>query len=244
MSTAISRIYTPEGFVVAADRRRLHVESGEANDTVQKIFYVKQPGRHLAYALAGTTGITREGNNTDVLFDFVCETTEAVDTLAGVRAKNLEQYARLMQEALLPSLTQAKSVSGEVPEPTLIFLDGYYNGRPERAHIQFFPDDSDPQVSPDGLYPGRSIGHGSERVLELVYDNDPRFAAFAIPYRSLDSVGLSDAIDIAKRDIEVQCSPEALLIDEKICRAIGGRPLIATVTPTGGFQWVPGFELS
>lgn len=73
MSTAIIRIYTREGFVVAADgRRRRHRPTGDwaiLSDSVQKIFPIEEEGRSLAYAMAGAAQIAGEAGQ--ILFDLL-----------------------------------------------------------------------------------------------------------------------------------------------------------------------------
>lgn len=93
MSTAIARIYTPEGFVVAADGRAYDPDNRMViSDSVQKIFPIEQSRRRLAYALAGTAGLTRK-NSPEVVFDFVSETAKAVEALAETRPRSLRHYA-------------------------------------------------------------------------------------------------------------------------------------------------------
>jgi hypothetical protein len=41
--------------------------------------------------------------------------------------------------------------------------------------------------------------------------------------------------------IQASADPEAAKVDE-YANAIGGHIHMATITPTEGFQWVPGFE--
>src|ERR1039457_7383111 len=54
MSTAIARIWTSDGFVVAADGRQTNSLTREVmTDSAQKIFPVEHPHRKLAYAIAG-----------------------------------------------------------------------------------------------------------------------------------------------------------------------------------------------
>src|SRR5690242_9871498 len=70
MSTAIVRIYTQEGFVIAADGRRRRTRDWKIiSDHVQKVFPVVEPGRSIAYAMTGTTQIPAE--NEEILFDFI-----------------------------------------------------------------------------------------------------------------------------------------------------------------------------
>jgi len=79
MSTAIARIYTKEGFVVAADGRRLSGKTGDiASDDVQKIFPLVRAGCNMAFSVAGVAQLVSEIG----MFDFGLETVQAALTIA------------------------------------------------------------------------------------------------------------------------------------------------------------------
>jgi hypothetical protein len=243
MSTAIARIYTPDGFVVAADGRAYNSDKQKVvSDSVQKIFCINQPSRVLmAYTLAGNVGLARE--DSEVIFDFVTETAKAVETLSPRIPKTVWHYAKTLSDALLQPLALARKAlkretEGE-PE-TWIFLDGYYDGRPKRAHIKF-DNQQVPEVGTEPeLYSGQVLGYGSQEIFRLMASDDPRLEAYRTPPRSYDSIRLPEAVEIAKQNVRAHGDPEALKIDPK-CAAMGGRTLIATIT-YDGFKWVPGCE--
>jgi len=62
MPTAIVRVYTNEGFVIAADGRNLNSEAQPGTDPIitdeaQKIFPAQHHKASLAYAIAGVAGL-------------------------------------------------------------------------------------------------------------------------------------------------------------------------------------------
>jgi hypothetical protein len=53
---------------------------------------------------------------------------------------------------------------------------------------------------------------------------------------------LTDAAVYARAYVEACASPEARALDEQASSGIRARTHMATITSTGGFQWIPGFE--
>jgi hypothetical protein len=250
MSTAIARIYTPEGFVVAADGRTTRSDTlAVVCDSTQKVFRIEQPGRRLAYALAGAIQLTHVDGET-ILFDFLSVVPMALDQLATERYKSLWHYADSLGERISDSLEHAKEISdGLHPSTegseTHIFLDGYYEGRGKRLTLTFMHhihERSEFEPSTNELYPGQPIGYGSEIVRKLIGERDPRIAAYCLTPQDPNNVTLSEAIRMAENQIRAHYDPEIIKLDEKICSAVGGDIHIATVTFANGFQWVPGFE--
>ena len=87
MSTSIVRIYTPEGFVIAADGRNYNADTKTVvSDSVQKIFPIEQMGGRLAYTLTGTCEITPRHSN-EVTFDLLPWIHEAIRVTAGAFGK-------------------------------------------------------------------------------------------------------------------------------------------------------------
>jgi hypothetical protein len=80
---------------------------------------------------------------------------------------------------------------------------------------------------------------GSQAILRLLLDGrDRRLAVYKLePPRNMP-----EAIATATKYIRAYSDPEAREIDPKACAAVGNRIHIATITPTDGFRWVPGFE--
>jgi hypothetical protein len=239
MSTAIVRVYTSEGFAIGADGRKYDLETKESFDSTRKIFWIKEPDRILVYALAGTVEFTAEGTG-KVLFSYNAAIGNAVQELAEQRHKSLWHYADAMKELLV----DAASPFEEEAQPTLIYLDGYYEGRPKRAHIRFFHDGEQvPEVSANVLEHGFPTGCGTEEIIKALNERDWRLAKYRTPSWEVrnESRTLSNAIEVAKTWLWAHRSKEALEIDP-LCAAIGGDLHICTITPSGGIQWVPGFK--
>src|SRR5208337_3734949 len=86
MPTAIVRIQTTEGFVIAADGRVRDEHGMVLTDDAKKIFPVH--GQSLAYALYGTMGLGDDPN----VIDLTSQIALAVQSLAGKTMADLVQY--------------------------------------------------------------------------------------------------------------------------------------------------------
>jgi hypothetical protein len=243
MSTSIVRIYTTEGFVIAADGRNYSLETKQiVSDTVQKIFPVEQPGRRLAYSISGTSELTPENSST-VIFDILNAIHEGVESLRDRTLKSLWHYCDALAEVVsdLPQYAESAVIGNE--PPTIIYFDGYYDGRPKRACVKLFFDGQVPEISTEELRLGYTIGLGSEEIVKrLAFNSDAALAKYytpewAIPYplRTLE-----DAVELSKSWMAAHCGPEAKSIYDK-SMAIGGQVLIGTLTPYRPLEWVPGF---
>ncbi len=116
MSTAIARIYTSEGFVIAADGREWNPANQEqVSNSARKIFSVEQPRRQLAYAIAGAIRIPQIGTG-ETLFDFVSETARAIDKLTGSVNPDLLSFSKALKDELAPLVRQAKAKRLCTPE--------------------------------------------------------------------------------------------------------------------------------
>src|ERR1035437_8402022 len=101
MSTAIARVYTPEGFVIAADGRQANNMTKEVvNDSVRKIFSIQHQTRQLAYAIAGPIAF---GD-----FAYPIEFAKATDTLKDSRAKSLWHFSKTLADILSSKLSVTK----------------------------------------------------------------------------------------------------------------------------------------
>jgi hypothetical protein len=249
MSTAIARIYTPEGFVIAADGRKTRSgdPSGIIRDSQQKIFSIEQPGRRLAYAFAGAVELTHRDSD-KVLFDFVAETDRAVINLSAKAPRSLWHYAEMLIDALTESINDVRR-GPDALDPSIensrthLFISGFYGKHPKSVCIDFInhvQEESEAELNTEEL--SELYQYGSKRVLDLLREGDPSFGTYVTSEQKRKNATLHEAVEIACRDIRAQCGPAALKIDERTCSAIGGHIHIATVTFVGGFQWVRGFE--
>jgi hypothetical protein len=240
MPTAIVSIYTPEGFVIAADGRELQMETKTVvNDSVQKIHPVSHPQGELAYSFAGTDKITPRGSG-EVMFDFIHETLQATDVLAARRYKSLWHYAEALRDILWPLPEQARqalSTFESSPQETMIFLEGYHDGRPKRVRLTFFNDGlQEPEVSAD-FKSGTVLGVIPEKVaniLDRVTGHGP-LAAYRARLNGIET--MSEAIKTSQKVVAALKDPEALQIDPR-CEGIGGHVHVCKITFTDGFQWI------
>ena len=248
MSTAIVRIATTEGFAVAADGREYDIAKQVVIcDSRQKIFAIEEPDRKLAYSLSGAVSLTRKGTS-EVIFDFVPQINALVRALERARLKSLWHYANALTEGLMRRLEGITETVNEDEHPLVIFFDGFYEGRPKRAHVKIIPDQRQgPDVVSDELDYGQPVGIGSIKVLRaLLHGKEPALlGSYRGPFADIRyrSTTLPHAVEIARNAVAAQCDPEALQIDPQ-CAGMGGRVHICTLTFKEGFRWVPGFEPS
>jgi hypothetical protein len=242
MSTVITWLPTPEGFVIASDGRRSSSENDEIlSDDVQKLFPVEQSNVRLAYGLAGTIQMGPTADN--VLFDFAIETARAVERLATSK-RNWWQYITALMSELARTLNLLRTSRDTLAKPTntWIFIGGFCGRHLKSGYISFEHGASVTEGktfnNPAGFIPPP---FGSPKVFDLIDAEDDRFLRYAKPRRN-SVVTLSSAIERARNDVLAHYDREALKVDPDTCRTIGGRVQIATVTYSEGFRWVPGFE--
>ncbi len=241
-STAIVKISTDSGFIIAADGRQCFV-AGQTrtinSETEQKIFPVLAPGRTLACALMGSV------SNADKSFDLATESRKTAALLCSKRFKNLHNYAEAFARLVKENVTTAREDGrlGAYQEETVakMILAGYFRGERCSCSMTFAHHN---QILCSPIFDDYSRGDtalgsrfwGSEIVGKLVFKtDDQRFA----PYRGKGSpnrsTSLSDAAEIAGDYIKA-CSESADI--DPCCAYIGGHIHIAKITPANGFEWV------
>jgi len=226
MSTAIARIYTPEGFAVAADGREFdQIVCMVVNDKVQKIFPLYHRYGAISCAIAG---LARFSATTGETFSLGSIAMEAARLVHGSEPRNLYEYAALLSTEMLKfiPLFNSSVASAKVPD-TQMYLDGFLHRGAERAKIILDHSlGAMPRIFNQDLpSPYRAI-HGSQ----LVYDN-----LVSMPREKPSTI--REAIRLAWIVVRAHCSPEALLLDHHTCEAIGGQIHVATVTAHEGFIW-------
>src|ERR1017187_10357575 len=252
MSTAISRIYTPEGFVIAADGRSADARdyTMALNDSTQKIFGFNRPNRQLAYTICGTVVIANWGTGQPA-FSFESDTAVAMDRLMeSSTSKSLWHFAVEVMNEILPSILRAKESRKAFPaefptkeSTTLITIDGYYHGRAESARIEFrhhgiLERDTTESVSSEEQNDKHDCG--SPQVLGMLEREAESLSDFR-PSRRRENMTIREAIQVANNRVRAQCSAIAREISPQ-CRAMGGDIHIVTVTPERGVEWVDGFK--
>jgi hypothetical protein len=247
MPTAIARLLTPEGFVIAADLRsndRLY--QTVYSESAQKIFPTSD--KKLACALGGTALITI-GNSDDVLFNIVPEITRALqnpmlssDDLDGIDeyaaflgSLLYSSYVRACRQRCIPLITKRNKITTE-ENNTTIFLDGYFRDQSVQREIYLCwdrPSAAALHITKTGQW------FGSPKINSVLFDkNDPRLACFKLEKPK----DIREAILMAQRYILSYSSAEAYSIDPETCRTVGSQSHIATITHADGFRWFPGFE--
>jgi hypothetical protein len=242
MATAIVSIYTPDGFVIAADGLDLDWDTKKRmRESVQKIYPIKQDGRELAYCFTGTDRITPKGQLTDVKFDFITASLNATEALAGRTLGTLRDYAEELKNALWPfpsEALQALATYDSPPQETIVFIEGYYQGRPKRARIKFFHDgEQEPEVDRADLCSGRMLGVAPMPVLKVLDSGQGSGPLSSYRTKLSEIQTMAGSIKAAKKIVEALCDPEARSIDQR-CIAIGGHIHMCKITKQSGFEWI------
>lgn len=246
MLTAIFTIYTPQGWVIAADGLGMLSDGSNPDNDVQKIFQIE--GRSLAYTLCGSTKLFYQEN----LIDFGSEIANAVKALACRNLCDSSLYLERICSPLRKSLLRAKK-QGLVmrgievpPEPgqTIfwVFLIGYFDGKPTLAHCRIFHRNqklAGISADADPVKAGWSRRHGPNKVWEIREDpHDRTFETYKIALPTPGEITLVQGIESARNHIQVCYDPKAREIAPETCKTIGGHMHVATITPETGFEWV------
>lgn len=251
MATAIVRIYTEDGFLIAADGLMQDTSSfEEARRDVQKIFKIQHS---LAFSLTGL--ILLASHRDEPHFVFTDSVAEAFNALSLESVRTLQEFcnacAMRVQAQLEYFFDKRKVLPGkDCPEErgttiVEIMVDGYYRGFPSRAKIRFYHEGNrlqTPEVTSVELYPEVPIMKGVRGLGDLLLKQDPSLSRYLHPLPPVrDSQRLTVAAQFARAYIEACSGPEGRAMDETASRGIGGHIHMATITPSG-FDWVPGFE--
>jgi hypothetical protein len=239
MSTILLAIRTPEGVVLASDGRKCGNEPGVIlSEDVQKIFPVQQfTSGCLAYGLAGTIKL---GNSSDIAFDFGVETALETERLAIENPANWWDFIKELTDGLEKAI-KAKRRALNQAEVSYVLIGGVYGRHVKSAHIVFSHGVDSTEVEPVLHQPGQNPKFGSLEIFNLIDRQNSYFSKYSEPRRE-NVRTVPQAVDRALADIQAHCDPEALKADEKTCKTIGGRIQIATITFSGGFKWVSGYE--
>ena len=240
--TAIAKIYTPEGFVVATDGRKLNNQTGKFTDDIQKVFELSHISGKMCFSVAGVGEFLVAPESSLMVSDII---SESAGFIAEASVQNSDDYAELLRMQIqleLQDRNLSSLASGSVTE-THIFLDGYILGRPMRRKITLDYKSGKLMTSwsdEEGTPPGYAFGRGSETVWGIIFGSAPdsRLASYRQICQPPRPATLSQAIRVCHAAICAHCDPEALTIDRENCQGVGGRIRIATVTPSEGFRMV------
>jgi hypothetical protein len=242
--SAIVRIFTSEGFLVAADGRGISGLPGVPDkDCFQKIFHLSHSGNVIA-SVCGVSQLRQEDGE---VFDIGAALRAISRKIKSKSASNVHEYAGLLMGELGSLVAQfySDAISKSSDPETLIFLDGLFaHVMPERETICIAYGESGTVVSSNAT--DLSIAaYASQKIWNMLFGHILTTPQWIAPYREICQGGrrtLSEAVRVARSAILAHSQPEAIEIDPEPCRAIGGRIHIATLTPREGFKWVAGYE--
>ena len=250
MATALFSHYTPHGFVIAADGRSSKEDGEVISESVQKIFQLGGPKRRLAYAMTGALELV--GADGGIAVDLAEEIKGAANALSRRTFKNPHIFSSTLCAPILQKIRSAHKagkieklpegpaqLAGEQGHAIIrIVIAGYYDGVPVLTECRIAHHNQKIRdvaiISPTMDEPWRT---GVPEVARGLI-TDPRFAVYATPLPHK----LTDWIVVAKQFVAACGGPEAMEVNPKAAQTVGGRTLIATITPADGFRWVSGFE--
>lgn len=235
MATSIVRIYTAEGFVVAADGREYNpITKSVGRDNCRKIFTISQERRRFTYAISGTNMLTLPGQRS-ASFDLLPVIHQVFTNLCDGEFENLEDYCTAAGKAFRSLPARQTDI------PTILYMDGYSGRTPQRAYINIFHDGRRPERFPEEIHAGSTPGCGSTTIFNMLANQTrgpiARYRSASWNVRRNER-SLSDAIEIAKSWMNAHCSPEAIQIDPVNCMAVGGTAHLCINRPTGEFEWM------
>jgi hypothetical protein len=185
MSTAIVKIYTPEGFIVAADGK-----TSDGRTDAQKVFEVRSEVGTLACCLSNCADISDAETGMNIRFDSVCSLVAAEPRLKN--AANLQLYADIFSRAfgkkVQEQVLEAKEQRLIDPKgkrilkkgwKTDLHFAGYFRGVPSIAvsTVRFHGAKVSVLHSCHlSLKYFTGTFYGSEKVLQALKDGDARFA--------------------------------------------------------------------
>lgn len=226
--TAIASIYTPDGFVIGADGRRLNPDRTIESDENIKI--AEYSAANLRAVGAWSGNLTFDGRNSR--FDVKAETFEIAESLREQEFPTLADYAGTIAWSLFVSFREWLEHSGGIIHPDLtevarMLLLGYVADSPQAASIYLLAD----------------RGVLTEPVLrETVDPRSPDLDVFSGKEALRDSLCASggvrpcSSLDEAERLIRTYieaCAGAAVEGDN----SIGGHIHIAAATPNG-LRWL------
>jgi hypothetical protein len=264
MSTAMVRIYTPEGFVIAADGYPF---------STQKIFPAIGPNYKLAYGLVGWAGVRDDETGWRVSWAEECEQIES--NLAKMKMDNMGKYAKTFTQMLEGQVTNKISqlrAEGTISDndyaqlqreqkDSKIHFAGYFNGVPKmvvsRIHFDLPESSASLEAPPQQCEPDLHCLFGSGEIRKVLrLSAEPSFSqppealeparhiwkryrtANVVKLIERRGVSLAEAIEAAKDYIDACKDSEAIKIDKKACEEIAGHVHVATIKPNQGFEWV------
>jgi hypothetical protein len=226
MSTAIVWAYIPEGFVIAADGRRMDGAKGY-RDNIQKIFSVRAGKLRLVYAWSGATFF--ETTDKTAVIDMKEITDIILRSIDTSSVVVLSDFLRLFSNALYTILlSPIGAVLKTVEEKQMpqVLLLGYFQGEPYTAEIFTRRKNSTilrPEIKCRPMTNRIDVFSGSKRVSEE-FDRTPRSEPSSLhEARFLIQEYITRCVNYQNVDSE--------------CAQIGGHIHTGKLTPKG-FSWL------
>jgi hypothetical protein len=243
--TAIAAVKAPWGVLLAADgRMNLDGDKEPITDYAQKIFSIIDPGRTVAYALAGS--IRAKGSGLDIREEFHRQISTLSDRVFGAPY----EYASAIGQPVASVITSARYLpksSGKAEggkwKIADVILAGCFGPLVFLIESEFVHSHNVAEFRILGYYEkSYSVLYGPQAISRNMYCSPPVDSPLSKYIFDINSTGGNPSVSEAQRYavgyIEACCSPMGRKLDPEGCRSIGGHIHVATVKPRSGFQWV------
>jgi hypothetical protein len=250
--TAVVRVFTGNGFAVAADGLRRDLDGNEILANQQKVFKIEgAAGSAFAFCLTGATYF----QNGTASFDVSSELQQIADRLAPKQYDSSFRYIEAFAKALLATFRvgQRDGRIGEFRDfgkgnmIVRVLFAGYYSSKPFMAIIELHrigQDIQDPAKQFQEFSPNETKIEisGSEAVQQsLLSPDDLTFPEHESKswktVRSRRPISVDEAVELAQTYIAA-CASDAGRKMDADCFSIGGHIHVATITPEKGFAWL------
>jgi hypothetical protein len=227
--TAIISIYTPNGFVIGADGRRVGRNSETViTESAQKLLYFQSENTRLIYAWRGSTHFLDDQGQ--AMFDFLAVSEPILRISSYLERNDFGAFVAVFQRMLYAALLQSVSVVGmdffkgcDDKEVAKMLLSGYFDGNPCEAEISVrhhYSGFSEPVVTAISVPPpmGCNIFSAPQSVIDTFSKRAPESNDEAITY----------AREYIKAGVDSSNSD---------CEGVGGHIHVAKLTREE-FSWV------
>lgn len=171
--SAIIRLFTPDGFVVATDGRMLASATDEiGSDEVQKVFLLKHHSSSIIGSIGGIGQIIKEDGTS---LDFRAVLVKAAKSTERRQANDLHSYAGLIVSEIEPLIKDFRSTSipgSKDAAGTSIFLDGLFP-MPAQETISITYGPSGTQITYEFVPLQVKRAYCSAKVWELLFNDIP-----------------------------------------------------------------------
>ncbi len=264
--TAIIRIKTSEGLILAADGRSLD-EDGKICETNQKIFEIKSPFGLLAVGISNSGQAQFVDHERMLLcIEYGKELQRLANNIKLPQSLNMFQFETDIVKSFVhyvQNKIRQASIDGVIPkedyqswlncnrETQFQFL-GYEGKEPFLTTIRVISTHENIQILPinhitfSSSTSSTGMFFGSDIVLSHIQNqidksmDKYRTDGMMKVFRG-ESTTLQEGIEAAKSYIDA-CSTQQACKWDSYCKSIGGKLHIATIKPDKGFEWVSGYE--